>query len=60
MPNLLSRFPRPRPALWLSLAVLLTPLAARAQATGTVTGQVSNAATAVFLDGAEVSVEGTG
>ena len=31
----------------------------RAQTTGIVAGQVSNAATSVFLEGAEVSVEGT-
>ncbi len=50
---------RPRLAIWLGLLLLLLPLSARAQATGSVAGQVSNAATAVFLDGAEVSVEGT-
>ncbi len=40
--------------------LLLAAATAFAQSSGLVTGQVRNAATSVFLDGAEVSVEGTG
>jgi iron complex outermembrane receptor protein len=53
----------PRPGFRLPSLLLLAlalVLPAFAQTTGIVAGQVSNAATAVFLDGAEVSVEGTG
>src|SRR5688500_15220175 len=47
---------------WLSLLLLSIVAVAHAfaQATGTVVGQVSNAATGTFLEGAEISAEGTG
>lgn len=44
--------------LW--AAVLLAAPCLRAQAPSLLTGQVSNAATGAFLEGAEVSVDGTG
>ena len=42
-----------------ALASCLVVCAAFAQSTGIVSGQVSNAATATFLEGAEIGVEGT-
>ena len=41
-------------------SLLLAAATAFAQSTGLVTGQVRNAATSIFLEGAEVSVEGSG
>ncbi len=61
----MTTFPR-----WLSFRAILQRLAlfflvgsaslATAQTVGSVAGQVSNAATSTFLEGAQVSVEGTG
>lgn len=41
-------------------SLLLAAASAFAQSSGLVTGQVRNAATSIFLEGAEVSVEGSG
>lgn len=57
-----SPLPRWHPfagALRLIFALALLSCAARAQSNGVVTGQISNAATSIFLEGAEVGVEGT-
>lgn len=54
-----SRFLPLRVCRLLAFLLAATGLA-HAQANGTVTGQVSNVATSTFLDGAEVSVEGSG
>jgi len=62
----MTTFPNPRSIRaglnWLALLVLslgLSPFAS-AQNAGVVVGQVSNVATGTFLEGAEVSVQGTG